>query len=85
MDDNQDNELSKLVSAIDNDVGQGLQDVFDEAQEHNAHTAVIIKQAWDLDVLRLKEQKHSLMLINNTMVREHKQVLYHIAGNLVGN
>ena len=55
LDDNQDDELSELVSAIDNDGGRGLQDVFDEAQEHNAHAAV--KQAWDLDVFRLKERK----------------------------
>ena len=44
-----------MVSAVNNGGGQGLQDVFDEAQEHNAHAA--IKQASDVDVLRLKERK----------------------------
>ena len=55
LDDQQDDELRKLVSTIDNDGKQGLQDVFDEAQEHNASEAV--KEAWDLDVLRLNERK----------------------------
>ena len=48
LDDQQDDELSKLVSTIDNDGKQGLQDVFDEAQEHNASNTV--KEAWDHDV-----------------------------------
>ena len=55
LDDQQNDELSKLVSTIDNDGKQSLQDVLDEAQEHNASKAV--KEAWDLDVVRLKERK----------------------------
>ena len=55
MDDQQDDELSELVSTIENNDKQGLQTVFDEAQEHDACEAV--KQAWDLDVLPLKERK----------------------------
>ena len=55
LDDNQDDELSELVSVIESNGKRALQDVFDEAEVYNVHKAV--KQAWDIDVLRLRERK----------------------------